>query len=125
MSFRTLFEDEMHNLLSSDDPYFGDIPVSVTYTQQPLTGDLDWDTGLVDEGSNVAHSVKGIIGPFTKQQLSHFDIAPNDVAFRFSTKGVSFTPTLQDEVTYNSVTYKVVDKRLSTTGSVWTLQLRS
>lgn len=125
MALKQLIKDEMHNLLSNTAPYLDDIPVSITYTQAVEPGDYNWTSGAVDEGSNVDVTVKGVLGPFSRQQITLFNVGPNDVQFKFSFKGVSFTPQIRDTLVHNGITYIVIDKNLNASESVWTLQLRS
>ena len=101
----------------------GDLGSTVTFSK------LSAPSYNVTTGSATAtttnHTVKVIVQPFTEEELTSTDnISTEDLRLLLPKKGLTFTPEIDDTITFNSLTYKIIRVRLDPAEALFDIQMR-
>ena len=101
----------------------GDLAQTVTFSKLSAPS-YNVTTGAAT-ATTTNHTVKVIVQPFTEEELqSTDDISTEDLRVLLPKKDLSFTPEIDDTITFNSETYKIIRTRLDPAQALFDIQMR-
>ena len=98
--------------------------VSQDITIQRVSGAYDDEAGVVDDIVTEVE-VRGIVGPYSENQIDGVSILNGDIRMLIAVNSLSQPPALQNDLLIvDGVEYKVVGISLDAARAVWRIQLR-
>lgn len=120
MGLASTVQNAVYNAINTT---VGDLAQTVTFSK------LSSPSYNVSTGSATAtttsHSVKVVVQPFTEEELTSTDnISTEDLRVLLPKKELTFTPDIDDVITFNNLTYKIISVRLDPAQALFDIQMR-
>jgi len=120
MGLASTVQNAVYNAINTT---VGDLAQTVTFNKKSAEA-YSVSTGSVTKTST-AHTVKAVVTPFTQEEIDSTDsITSEDLRLLLPKKELTFTPSIDDTITFNSETYKIISKTLDPAQALFDIQMR-
>tara|TARA_X000001382_G_C3141537_1_gene169739 strand:+ start:667 stop:1035 length:369 start_codon:yes stop_codon:yes gene_type:complete len=120
MGLASTVQNAVYNAINTT---VGDLAQTVTFSKLSSPS-YNVSTGAAT-ATTTSHSVKVVVQPFTEEELTSTDnISTEDLRVLLPKKELTFTPEIDDVITFNNLTYKIISVRLDPAQALFDIQMR-
>lgn len=120
MGLSSTVQNAVYNAINTT---VGDLAQTVTFSKLSSPS-YNVSTGAAT-ATTTSHSVKVVVQPFTEEELTSTDnISTEDLRVLLPKKELTFTPDIDDVITFNNLTYKIISVRLDPAEALFDIQMR-